>query len=102
MDLKFQLQLQQEFFEVQQELPQTKFLCPAQKVLCQVVGVEVVVVVVVEEEEHHQHLLLTSLAVLDVLVLYHKDRHQFRKSEKHKPLLKVNKTNGSLTSSLQP
>ena len=29
------------------------------------------------EEEEHQHLLLTSLAVLDVLVPYHEDRHQF-------------------------
>ena len=38
-------------------------------------GVEVVVAVVVVE---HQHLLLTSLAVLDMLVLYHEDRHQFR------------------------
>ena len=64
MDLKFQ----QELFEVQQELPQTNFLCPAQKVVCQVV-------VVVEEE--HQHLLLTSLAVLDVLVPYHEDCHWF-------------------------
>ena len=70
MDLK----LQQELFEVQQEFPQTNFLCPAQKAVCQVV--EVVVVVVVEEE--HQHLLLTSLAVLDVLVPYHEDRHRFR------------------------
>ena len=35
----------------------------------------VVVVVVVEE---HQHLLLTSFAVLDVLVPYHKDLRQFR------------------------
>ena len=68
MDLKFQ-----KFFEVQQELPQTNFLCPAQKALCQVV---VVVVVVVLEE--HQHFLLTSLAVLDVLVPYHEDRCQFR------------------------
>ena len=68
MDLKFQ----QELFEVQQEFPQTNFLCPAQKAACQVV--EVVVVVV---EEEHQH-LLTSLAVLDVLVPYHEDRHQFR------------------------
>ena len=67
MDLKFQ-----KFFEVQQELPQTNFLCPAQKALCQVV---VVVVVVLEE---HQHLLLTSLAVLDVLVPYHEDCRQFR------------------------
>ena len=67
MDLKFQ----QELFEVQQEFPQTNFLCPAQKAVCQVV--EVVVV-----EEEHQHLLLTSLAVLDVLVPYHEDRHQFR------------------------
>ena len=67
MDLKFQ-----KFFEVQQELPQTNFLCPAQKALCQVV---VVVVVVLEE---HQHLLLTSLAVLDVLVPYHEDHRQFR------------------------
>ena len=64
MDLKFQ----QELFEVQQEFPQTNFLCPAQKAVC-----HVVVVVVVEEE--HQHLLLTSLAVLDVLVPYHEDRH---------------------------
>ena len=71
MDLKFQ-----KFFEVQQELPQTNFLCPAQKALCQVVVVVVVVVVV--EEEEHQHLLLTSLAVLDVLVPYHEDRHRFR------------------------
>ena len=71
MDLKFQ----QELFEVQQEFPQTNFLCPAQKAVCQVV--EVVVVVVVVEEEH-QHLLLTSLAVLDVLVPYHEDRHRFR------------------------
>ena len=63
MDLEFQ-----KFFEVQQELPQTNFLCPAQKALCQVV-----VVVVVE----HQH-LLTSLAVLDVLVPYHEDRRRFR------------------------
>ena len=69
MDLKFQ----QELFEVQQEFPQTNFLCPAQKAVCQVV--EVVVVVV---EEEHQHLLLTSLAVLDVLVQYHEDRHRFR------------------------
>ena len=67
MDLKFQ----QELFEVQQEFPQTNFLCPAQKAVCQVV--EVVVV-----EEEHQHLLLTSLAVLDVLVPYHEDRHRFR------------------------
>ena len=79
MDLKFQFQLQQELFEVQQELPQTNFLCPAQKA-----GggggqvVEVVVVVVVEEEEEHQHLLLTSLAVLDMLVSYHEDHHRFR------------------------
>ena len=73
MDLKFQFQLQQELLEVQQELPQTNFLCPAQKALCQVV--EVVVVVV---EEEHQHLLLTSLAVLDVLVLYHEDHCRFR------------------------
>ena len=64
MDLKFQ-----KFFEVQQELPQTNFLCPAQKALCQVV------VVVLEE---HQYLLLTSLAVFDVLVPYHEDRRQFR------------------------
>ena len=63
MDLKFQ----QELFEVQQEFPQTNFLCPAQKAVCQVV-------VVVEE---HQHLLLTSLAVLDVLVPYHEDSHRF-------------------------
>ena len=71
MDLKFQ-----KLFEVQQELPQTNFLCPAQKALCQVVVVVVVVVVLVLEE--HQHLLLTSFAVLDVLVLYHEDRRQFR------------------------
>ena len=69
MDLKFQ----QELFEVQQEFPQTNFLCPAQKAVCQVV--EVVLVVMVEEE--HQHLLLTSLAVLDVLVPYHEDSHRF-------------------------
>ena len=75
MDLKFQFQLQQELLEVQQELPQTNFLCPAQKALCQVVEVVVVVVVAVEE---HQHLLLRSLAVLNVLVLYHEDRHRFR------------------------
>ena len=74
MDLKFQ----QELFEVQQEFPQTNFLCPAQKAVCQVVEVVVVVVVVVVLEEEHQHLLLTSLAVLDMLVLYHEDRHQFR------------------------
>ena len=73
MDLKFQ----QELFEVQQEFPQTNFLCPAQKAVCQVVEVVVVVVVVVVEEEH-QHLLLTSLAVLDVLVPYHEDRHRSR------------------------
>ena len=66
MDLKFQ----QELFEVQQEFPQTNFLYPTQKAVCQVV--EVVVVV-----EEHQHLLLTSLAVLDVLVPYHEDHHQF-------------------------
>ena len=72
MDLKFQ----QELFEVQQEFPQTNFLCPAQKALCQVVEVVVVVVVVVEEE--HQRLLLTSLAVLDMPVPYHEDRHWFR------------------------
>ena len=77
MDLKFQ----QELFEVKQELPQTNFLCPAQKAVCQVVEVVVVVVVVVVmvvEEEEHQHLLLTSLAVLEVLVLYHEDHHRFR------------------------
>ena len=75
MDLKFQ----QELFEVQQEFPQTNFLCPAQKAVCQVVEeVVVVMVVVVVVEEEHQHLLLTSLAVLDVLVLYHEDRHRFR------------------------
>ena len=67
MDLKFQQE-----FEVQQELPQTNFLCPAQKAVCQVP--EVVVVV----EEEHQHLLLTSLAVLDILVPYHEDCHRFR------------------------
>ena len=61
----------QKFFEVQQELPQTNFLCPAQKALCQVVVVVVVVVV------EHQH-LLTSLAVLDVLVSYHEDHRRFR------------------------
>ena len=77
MDLKFQ----QDLFEVQQELPQTNFLCPAQKAVCQVVEVVmvvVVVVVVVVVEEEHQHLLLTSLAVLDVLVPYHEDHHRFR------------------------
>ena len=74
MDLKFQFQLQQELFEVQQELPQTNFLCPAQKAICQVVEV----VVVEEEEEEGYHLLLASLAVLDMLVPYHKDHRQFR------------------------